>query len=81
MSSRLTLKEEMDAFVSPDPVRAVRLLGCQELIRAVGSLLGTGASEQDVREVFELAVRMSSTVLASMQPTELENSVKPRIIM
>lgn len=62
-----TLKEEVEAIVQSDPLRAVRVFGAQELIRAVGCILTAGASEEELREVFEESLRVALDFMAQLK--------------
>jgi hypothetical protein len=65
----MSLKDEIEAMVDPDPVRAVRLCHAMLLIQSVGAILSAGGSPEDLRETFEEAITQSLTAMGQVATT------------
>ena len=65
----MAFKDEMDGFIDPDPIRALRL-GCgYALVQAIGGLVGAAVSSDEIRELVEEAIQVSQKIALNVFAT------------
>jgi hypothetical protein len=63
----MSLKDEVNEFVNADPLRAVRISYTHLLVQAVGSILASGGTPDDLRECFDEAMSLARGMIAGAQ--------------